>query len=287
MSIRHELAVNRLRLKLLQVTFFCILLCWLGQRELQAQQIIIRGTEDKLEVYKQFKNLLEGKCAAAKNRIKSHLLDIDRVCELSPKQRTRLEVAGKGAVVSYTDKIAKEFQQQAKNSGFEFNRGNPPEEDPDDDDENFAQRGARVVDLGGGPNGKLEFTIDTEKIWINSVKKTLTETQTEKLELWTIAREKMIRQAAVDHFIAKANLKMFLSRDQIQKLKTYVDRKYGLQLLQQMKMPPKQNRNMFLVVPQPNRDIEVDDSLKELLSEPQLEIWKTDFQEDLDSLEDG
>ena len=79
---------------------------------------------------------------------------------------------------------------------------------------------------------------------------------------------------------------MFLSREQSQKLKTYVDREYGSQLVQQMKAPPKQNRGLILGQQQkPN--ITVDDALKEILSDSQLEIWKMDFQIDLDLLPDG
>ena len=79
---------------------------------------------------------------------------------------------------------------------------------------------------------------------------------------------------------------MFLSREQIQKLKAYVDREYGSQLVEQMKTPPKQNRRV-LGFQQQKPNVTVDDAVKEILSDSQLEIWKMDFQDDLDSLEDG
>ena len=289
MSVRQNLFSGRVSSKLFSITFVCFLPCWLGLHDLQGQQIIVRegGQKEKLALYKQLNNFLEGKCNAAKNRIASHLLDIDRVCELSPKQRTHLEVAGKGAVISYSNRIGDKLELSAKRSGIEFKRGNPPEEDPDkeQDGNNLVRRGARVFDLGLGRNDAPEMTVDKEQIWIDSVKKTLTEAQAEKLKSWVVARDKMIRKAAVDHLVAKANLKMFMSLEQSQKLEAYLDREYGPQLVRQLKLPPKQNGNFIVAgVPQPNRDVKVDDSLMEFLSEPQLEIWKTNFQNDLDSL---
>ena len=238
-----------------------------------------------METYNQLNNYLEVKLDAARNRIQSQLLDIDRACELSPKQRTRLEIAGKGAVVSYSDKVAEELERSAKTMGFEFKKGNPPKEDPDEEDDGGGGR-FRVMNFNNGRDGENNLTVDTERLWVASVKKTLTEAQAEKLKAWTIARQKLIQEAAVDHLIAKVDLKMFLSREQSQKLKTYVDREYGSQLVQQMKAPPKQNRGLILGQQQkPN--ITVDDALKEILSDSQLEIWKMDFQIDLDLLPDG
>jgi len=124
MSFRHVLAVRRSSLKLFRVTFVCFLLCWLCQHELLAQRIVIRmgrGNEGNLETYNQFNNMLEGKRAAAKNRIESQLLDIDRVCELSPKQRTRLEVAGKGAVISSPTRSSRSSKSRLKTLALSSN----------------------------------------------------------------------------------------------------------------------------------------------------------------------
>ena len=238
-----------------------------------------------MENYNQLNEYLEGKLVAARNRIQSQLLDIDRACELSPKQRTRLEVAGKGAVVSYSDKVTEEVKQSAKEMGFEFKKGKPPKEDPDEKDDAGGAR-FRVMNFNNALDAGNNLAVDTERIWVASVKKTLTEAQAEKLKVWTNARQKMIREAAVDHLIAKVDLKMFLSREQIQKLKAYVDREYGSQLVEQMKTPPKQNRRV-LGFQQQKPNVTVDDAVKEILSDSQLEIWKMDFQDDLDSLEDG
>ena len=268
------------------IVVVCFLLSWLGRHEIQAQQIIIRtaGKNAELETYNQINGILEGERDAARNRIQSKLLDIDRACELSPKQKTRLKVAGKGAIVSYSDSVTKILERSAKARGFEFKKGKPPKANPDAEDmERF-----RLVDL----DGKIDkLAVETESIWVATVEKTLTETQAEKLKAWTMARQKMIRQAAVDHLIAKVDLKMFLSREQSQKLKAYVDQKYGPQLAQQMKTPPKRNRGFVpeavqVGLPQGKRNVTVDESLKEILSDSQLEIWKTGFHDDLESLED-
>ena len=287
MSFLQIQTVRRLSLKPSTViVVVCFLLSWLGRHEIQAQQIIIRtaGKNAELETYNQINGILEGERDAARNRIQSKLLDIDRACELSPKQKTRLKVAGKGAIVSYSDSVTKILERSAKARGFEFKKGKPPKANPDVEDmERF-----RLVDL----DGKIDkLAVETESIWVASIKKTLTETQAEKLKAWTMARQKMIRQAAVDHLIAKVDLKMFLSREQSQKLKAYVDQKYGPQLAQQMKTPPKRNRGFVpeavqVGLPQGKRNVTVDESLKEILSDSQLEIWKTDFHDDLESLED-
>lgn len=282
MSLLQTLPIHRLSLKSSWCIVFCFLLCWLGRHELRAQQILIRmgGENPNLENYNQLNGVLENRRDAARNRIKSHLLDIDRVCELSPKQRTRLEVAGKGAVVSYSDRIAEELTESARKIGVEFQQGNPPKEDPDDED---AAVGQGLTVMNFDEDNKL--TIDSERIWVASVRKTLTESQAKKLKAWTIARQKMIQQAAVDHLIARADLKMFLSRQQREKLKAYVDQEYGPQLVKQMKAPPKQNRRMFLELPRQRVNVTVDGSVKEILSDSQLEIWKMDFQVDLNMLE--
>ena len=289
MSFLQIQTVRRLSLKPSTVVVVCFLLSWLGRHEIQAQQILIRtgGKNAELETYNQINGILEGERDAARNRIQSKLLDIDRACELSPKQKTRLKVASKGAVVSYSDSVTKILEQSSNTIGFEFKKGKPPKANPDAEDNAIVGR-FHMLDLGG----KIDkLAVETESIWVASIKKTLTEAQAEKLKAWTMARQKMIRQAAVAHLIAKVDLKMFLSREQSQKLKAYVDQKYGPQLAQQMKTPPKRNRGFVpgavqVGLPQGKRKVTVDESLKEILSDSQLEIWKSDFHDDLESLED-
>jgi len=291
MSFLQVLTVRPLCWKLPTATAVCIVLSWLGQHELKAQRIFVRvggGQAAKLELYNQLNNILEGKRDAAKNRLGSLLLDIDLACELTPKQRTRFEIAAKGAIKSYSNKIVEKLKKQARAAGFEFTPDNPPQKDPNDEQDNddLVPQGARLLNLGDGPNGELTFTIETENIWTTTVEKTLTKPQVEKLESWIVAREKLIQQAAVDHLIAKADLKMFLTLEQRQKLKAYLHKEYGPQLVKQMIAPAQKQQGFVLVgVPQSKLDIEVHESLKEFLKEPQLEIWKMDFQDDLDSLD--
>ncbi len=83
MSFLQILTVRRLSMTPSTVIAVCLLLGWFVPHELQAQRILVRvgGKDAKLEVYNQLNNFFEGKLAAAKNRIESQVLDIDRVCE--------------------------------------------------------------------------------------------------------------------------------------------------------------------------------------------------------------
>lgn len=270
----------------------CFLQSWLGHRALMAQQILIRmdgGNEAQLETYNQLKNIYESKRSAAKNRINSQLNDIDRACDLSAEQRERLKVAGKGAVKSYAEKILKKLKTNAKAVGLEFALGDPPKKANDDEEEIVGRQGGRmqVLNLGNGRNGDTHLLVEAEKIWTSSVKKSLDEEQLKKFRSWLTDRKKLNQQAAVDHLIAKVDLKLFLSLQQREQLKAFVDKEYGKLLASNIGANTNENRRfVFAAAPQQAQaiKIKVDDALKEILSEPQLEIWRTEFQKDLDSL---
>lgn len=263
----------------------CLLQSWSGDRTLVGQQILVRmdaGKNAQIEIHNQLKEVYESKLTAAKNRINSQLHDIDLACDLSAVQRERLKVASKGAVNAHAEKVLKEVESKAKEAGVNFNLKDPPEKETEDDEEeqDLRRGGLRVLDLG-----KTRHMVEAEMIWEKSVKKSLSEKQLEKLETWLSERKKLNRQAAVDHLIAKADTKMFLSRQQREKLKVFVDKEYGESLANKIGATPVQNRRFFapgiqLQAP----EIDVDDALKEILSEPQLEIWRTEIQNDLDSL---
>ena len=287
----HHYSIRRFGL-VLSIIACCFLQNSLGPRELKAQRIIVRmggGIGGKIELHNQLESIYASARNAARNRINSQLHDIDEACDLSAKQLERLKGAGKGAVEAHANKVLKELKGQAKLSGLDFIPGSPPEKSEDEEEPGDGIRqAARILNLnlGNGLNGNAKYMVDSQKIWTNTISKSLNSDQLKKLTSRLVEREDRIREAAVDHFIAKVDRKIFLSREQREKLKAFVNKKYGVPLAQKIDAAPVNNqRFVFAGKIQVDRNIEVSEAVKEILYEPQLELWKTEFQKDLNSLD--
>ena len=287
----RKLPVHRFGFKVAMMLAFCLLQNWSGDRTLVAQQILVRmGDGNELETYKQLKGVYESQLSAAKNRINAQLNDINEACDLSDAQLERLKVACKGAVNSHAKDVQKRLETVAKTNGIDFKLAEPPEEETDDDNERNlfgGGGGMRVVDFDNGGNRQSKRLVESEPIWKNSIKNSLNEEQQEKLKTWQAERKKRIRKAAVDHLIAKADLKLFLTPQQHEKLTAFIDKEYGKELASKMDAIPDLNRRFAFAAlgrGQRDDDIPVDDELLGIFSKPQLEIWKTEFQKDLNSL---
>ena len=252
--------------------------------DVQAQQFMIQGNDQNAAMQQQFKMQIEAKRNGAVSRLQTRIADIHRAAELTEEQLKKLEIAAKGAVKAYMKKATKVIVDQAKAMGFEFD----PDAEPKEDDENADDQPA---DLLGAPvmamnwmgqfPGSVSTTVEKEKRWTTSVEKVLSEEQSEKFEKLVAERIAFRRQSAVNHFISRVDQKLLLSAKQRKELGSMIDEKYGSELARKIEQP----NNMFFAfggVPQPDVDTtEVDG----ILSESQIELWKTGFSGELAQLE--
>lgn len=214
----------------------------------------------------------------------SLLADIDRACDLSDAQLKKLTIASKGAVKSYMTVATKKVVSSTKQVGFEFDPDNPPNVDEDEEDKvGFVQgRGFVMLDLSRDTENN---DAEDQSIWTSTIKKTLSEQQSEKLKSWVDQRKSFVRKCAVDAFIAKVDLKLLLSTDQREKLTVWVDMNYGRHLATRLETPPIQDRGI-VVLGQGQIVNELDANIPRevalILSESQQNQWIRSVQPDLD-----
>lgn len=260
--------------------------CVFTPTELMAQRFAIQaqgGPKWAARLHEQLTQKLNEKKAEAENRMASLLADIDRACDLSDAQLKKLTVASKGAVKSYMAAATKNVVSSTKQAGFKFDPDNPPDANEEEENEKFVP-GRNFVMLDLNPDAKNKDA-EYQTIWTSTIKKTLSEQQTKKLDSWLDQRKSFIRNSAVDNFIAKVDLKLLLSRDQREKLTVWVDKNHGQQLAERIASPPVQNQGVIFLgqgqaIIQPDATIHLE--VAAILSDSQQNQWLRSFQPELD-----
>ena len=247
---------------------------------------LINPEAHKEMMARQFRASLDSAKTSARRRLQTRIDDLNRACNLSEAQTKKLGVASKGAVIAMTDQMEKTYVKYAENMGFEF--------DPD------AKPEPAVADGGGKwrPNLPMAVSqgdpwaseIEKERIWVNSVKKVLSDEQSKKWKAWQESRVAFMREAAVRNFVVSADRSLLLSPEQREALIKYVDTNYGEKL-------GKQSDQMFGPFPVggfaapgnpvSDTDSESEHELASILSESQLESWTQTFQLRLNRLNVG
>lgn len=253
--------------------------------QLQAQFF---GDANGQDMQKQLQASLELQKKAAENRIESRISDIDRACQLSDAQKQKLSIAAKGAVKAHMRDVNKSMIDYAKEMGIEFDPDAEPEDNDGEDevDDEQAQMQAMMAQEiffasmfnGGNNSGDAE----NNKVWKSAVKKVLDEGQSKKWKEWLDERNQFQRRVAVEQFIAKADRKLLLSPEQRTQLTAYIDEKHGKKLCDEA-IANDGNQfgmNVWLgggMVAGNDDDSEVDEELKKILSESQLDEWQKSF----------
>ena len=223
--------------------------------------------------------------------------DMKRACKLSEVQVKKLQLAAKGAVVSGMEKFKaqqKKMRNQMRAIGLNAPGVQIEEVEEDDVDEDAAAADEDAADaelaVAGDfavafnalnvPAGGRRILAANEARWKKAVASVLTSEQKAAYDKALKQREAFVRKAAVNSFVARADLKLLLSPEQRTKLAVIVDEKFGKQLASQVNGP---NQAFFFVTRAgANGKPPIShEQLKPVLSEAQLGEWKTSFEPEL------
>lgn len=260
---------------------------------------------------KQMKSALEREMKRIKTvqeqRMTTYIDEMKRVCELSDEQITKLRVAAKGAIEKSLESNRSQYMEMLQQFGMFDGVAADTDEDADEDsgasdaektdsgkaeaenaemEEADAAEGiwqmAGVVDLGFvrqniEMNGGELATPEKEKIWTNTVRKTLTEPQAGKYTEALAARTASIRKAAVAAFVAKVDAELLLQDSQQDELIKLVDEKYGEALQKDIL---RSNRQDFFAINESSSS-KFKKDVQKLFSQSQFLVWEAMFASEL------
>lgn len=251
------------------------LFTFLALPTLAQTDVVIRlsNTNDGEE---EFAGILQNFRNSAQFRINGRIQEIQRACDLNEDQLKRLRAASKGAMKKFYNaekeekqKTLERYQQQAG-----INVGD------EDEDDNF-QVNRNIAFVLRLKKGEL---IEKEPLWVKSVKKILTDEQKEKLEQAKTQQEKQLQEAAVDQFVARLEVQLFLSPEQREKMKAVVEEHLANYVVRTLYHPIERNRAIGQFAP-PNEESEYSEFVKGFLSEDQLKEWNRWVEPEIEKLQ--
>ena len=205
----------------------------------------------------------------AEFRINGRALEIQRACELNEKQFKQLEAASEGSLNAFynnekeeKEKTLRSYQQQA---GIAADDDNGEEEE----EEEFNRPiGSCAFYLQFNPSE----LVDQETLWNKSLKKILTDEQQEKHKQARLEQQKFLRAAAVEQYVAQLELRLFLSIEQRNQIRTIVEDHLSDHLMKLLRHDLRKNYDFESAVP-----IAVESKYAQLVSgiltEAQLNEW--------------
>jgi hypothetical protein len=247
--------------------------------------------------------------AIQEQRMTTSIEDMKRVCELSDEQVTKLQVAAKGAIERSLESTRKQYiemlkqfgmlnvvaadavEEAAEESGETDGENAVAEQTDADDAEEEEELADGAWQMAGGMdlgfvrqnielNGGKLATPELEKIWTNTVSKTLTEPQADKYAETVTARTARVRQAAVEAFVAKVDAELLLQDSQRDELVKLVNDKYGEAL--QKNMLRRDRRDFFVM--DGSTSSKINKEVRDLFSDSQFHVWKSKFAGELEQI---
>ena len=245
--------------------------------------------------------------------------DLNQVCGLTPEQLQKLKIASKGAI----EKSLTDFRQVMETAMQPFAVPLGPEglDDPDEAENEPAEetpegdaatKNAEVIDepavaataqAGAVVDVQVDIqpmrqlimaqpvfgsNTDNQKpemqsIWKSTVEKTLTSDQSEKLSRVLAERTKQQIKAAVENFITKVDMELFLQPTQREKLAAWVQAGYGELLRSSIENPMP---GFFFDMGTASDDGE-NQEVSAILTPAQLGIWNSKFTNELEMLKNN
>ena len=236
-----------------------------------AQSYALIRIDPKNDGSEQFEKVMEELKASSNFYLGQLAGDYAKHCELSDKQLEKLRLAAKGATLKF---VASERKKHvATLERYQQMAGADPE----------AQQPA-TKNLAFYLQTQDASSVIKQDLWTSVLKTVVSEKQRDEYEQAIAKREKFIRKAAVDSFLAKVELGLFLSEKQRDEMRPLIDETLGdflakyLKLENQMRItrsfgPPKNIKNSPYV-----------EKFKDVLTAEQLEQWKRKYEPLLDSL---
>lgn len=284
---------------------FAVLIIVTNAQPVSAVQDFPGGFVDEMEfdMESMMESQLDRAEESAQRRMKFHINELKRICELTEKQDRTLNVAAKAAVSRVVADMKKSHEQQmGAFGGMGMPAFGAPGDQPEEDDgeeggiedemepENgfdMAANGAIFMDPGMMSN--TGASPEKQKVWKMAVKKALTSEQQEKYKTVVAKRLANARQSAVGHFIAKADRKLLMSEQQRESLFALVDEHFG-ELMAENEV--NAGMGMMMAFPMPNMPgagggaEPIDRSLVgKILDDDQIEEWKASFEPKLNEIQ--
>ena len=283
MVVRFKSKINRVdMMKKVTCRFVVCLLVGLFCCCANAQQIVISlGPNNDGE--EQFQELIDNMRGSALFQLNGRINDIKKNCNLTEKQLQKLRVAAKGAVAEFANEEEKtkreqlrRYQQQA---GIDPDKKKKKKDDDDDDDD----KGQFVRNFAFVMRVKPSVLIESSKLWKKSLDTILDDKQMELYLASKKERERFIRKAAVDQFVAEVDLKLFLESEQRTALTEVIDKKFGDKLVDAIRFADL-NRNRGFIANNNKREPKYTKLVKDILSKEQLKEWVRSVEPRLDEL---
>ena len=254
------------------------------------------------------------------HRMAVRIDDLNQVCVLTPEQLQKLKIAAKGAIEKSLTDLRTEMTETAMQpfalpllpEGLDDPdeaENEPAEETPAGDaatnnaeaiDESAVEAGAQavaVVDVQVdvqpmqrlvlaqpvfGPNTEGKKP-EMHAIWKSTVEKALTSDQSEKLSSVLAERTKQQTHSAVENFITKVDMELFLQPTQREKLAAWVQEGYGELLRSNIENPM---HGFFFDMGTASDDGE-NQEVSAILTPAQLGIWNSKYKNELEMLKNN
>lgn len=210
--------------------------------------------------------MLENFRNSARFQINGRLAEIQRACDLDEEQLKRLIAASKGALKNLYNNEKEEKEQMLKRYQQQAGIDVDDEDDGDEEELPMVRNFAFIVNFKSGDS------IEEEPLWVNSLGKILTDEQKEKLENVRKAQEQHLKKAAVEQFVARCEVQLFLSPEQRDQIKKMVDEHLADIVVRPLYHTPPRARAIEQFTP-PDESSQYGDMVKEFLSEEQLKAW--------------
>ncbi len=253
------------------------------------------------------------------SRMAVRIDDLNQVCVLTPEQLQKLKIAAKGAIEKSLTDFRKEmettigqFAAPLGPQGFDDADGAENEPSEEDLEGDSATKNAEAIDepaVEAAPQAQAVLEVkmniqpmrqlvmaqpvfgsstehqkpEMQTIWKSTVEKTLTSDQSEKLSSVLAERTKQQISAAVENFITKVDMELFLQPTQREKLTAWVQEGYGELLRSSIENPMP---GFFFDMGSASDDGE-NQAVSAILTPAQLGIWNSKYKNELEMLKNN
>ena len=230
----------------------------------QTQMLLELSIENDGEA--QLENFLSDFQEAAEFQIHGRIQEINRVCNPTDKQLQKLRVAAKGALNAFLEKETEEKRTALRR--YQEQAGIVKK-----DDDGAEPAGPAILRFLFFFTIRPGEFVERESRWNKSLEKILSGEQKEKLEEVRLEQQKFLQATAVEHYVAKLELRLFLSAEQRAQIQTVVEDNFSLLLVKLLKHKPDAESTLAEIVGGVGPEPEYTELVREILTEKQLKEW--------------
>lgn len=236
-----------------------------------AQSYALIRIDPKNDGSEQFEKVMDDLKASSNFYLGQLAGDYGKHCKLSKKQLEKLRLAAKGATLKF---VASERKKHiATLERYQQMAGADPE----------AQQPA-TKNLAFYLQTQDASSVIRQDLWTSVLKTVVSDEQREEYEQAIAKREEFVRKAAVNSFLAKVELGLFLSEKQRDEMRPLIDETLGDFLAKYLKLENQMRITRSFGQPKNVENSPYVAKFKEVLTAEQLEHWKRKYEPLLESL---